>query len=76
MDVLIKLLIVKTSFTYKKCKEFYSMNVSVLTIAGRNESGPIYRNVVQCSGSHSDEPEIDITKASETLLFKPSIFSI
>ena len=32
VDWLIKLLIEKTSFGYKKCKELYSMKVSVLAV--------------------------------------------
>ena len=89
MDSLIKLLIEKkTSFGYKKCKELYSTEVSILAIMYRfvilhrlptdnNTSGPIYRNMVQYIVDHTViNLCVDIYKASETLLFKPSSFIV
>ena len=107
-SILIQLLIEKTSFGYKKCKELYSTKVSVLSVKyllvilhhlptdglsqlaisvvqyqWSNISGPIYRNVVQYTGMWSNiadytamNPVVDIYKASETLIFKPSSFIV
>ena len=83
MDSLIKLLIEKTSFGYKKCEELYSTKVSVLAVKyllvilhrlPTNEVSQLAISVVQYSGSHSDgwqtEPLPDITPMDKTHLHK------
>ena len=85
---LIKLLIEKKRFGFKKCKELLNEGISITRqlsscyslsfahiwgVAACNISGPIYRNVVQYGGSHSDEPE---PRYKKTLLFKPSSFIV
>ena len=92
MDSLIKLLIgKKTSFGYKKCKELYSTKVSVLAIKylvilrhlPTDWVSQLAIPVVQYIGMWSNiadhtvmNPNLDINKASKTLLFKPSSYII
>ena len=90
MDSLIKLLI-KKSLGYKKCKELYSTKVSVLAIKylvilhrlPTDGVSQLAIPVVQYTGTWSNiadhtvmNPNVDIYKASETLLFKPSSFIV
>ena len=91
MDSLIQLLIQKTSFGYKKCKELYSTKVSVLAIKylvilyhlPTDGESQLAIPVVQYTRTWSSivdhtvkNPNVDINQASETLLFKPSSFIV